>query len=166
MALINEGLHILQEKVALRASDIDTIYVNGYGFPIYRGGPLFYADQIGLQAVKEQLMAYQESHPKVWKIAPLLDAVIESGEPLHNYQARMTDINCLAQNVIKIIRTYLRAGFWKNCFTFSNQVSDLGRCFSGDLFTDFANFSNNAFCVSSNLTGVSINTLQMRSPAW
>jgi 3-hydroxyacyl-CoA dehydrogenase len=72
----------------LRASDIDTIYVNGYGFPIYRGGPLFYADQIGLQAVKEQLMDYQRSDPQVWKIAPLLDAVIESGKPLHKYQAQ------------------------------------------------------------------------------
>jgi 3-hydroxyacyl-CoA dehydrogenase len=88
MGLISEGLHILQEKVALRASDIDTIYVNGYGFPIYRGGPLFYADQIGLQAVKEQLMDYQRSDPQVWKIAPLLDAVIESGKPLHKYQAQ------------------------------------------------------------------------------
>ena len=47
-ALINEGARVLEDRLAMRASDIDTIYVNGYGFPAWRGGPMFYADRVGL----------------------------------------------------------------------------------------------------------------------
>src|SRR6185503_18937115 len=50
-ALANEGAHILEEGIALRASDIDMVYLAGYGFPPYRGGPMFYADTVGLASV-------------------------------------------------------------------------------------------------------------------
>ena len=50
-ALVNEGAHILEEGIALRASDIDMVYLTGYGFPPYRGGPMFYADTVGLDKV-------------------------------------------------------------------------------------------------------------------
>lgn len=50
-AMVNEGARILQEGIAQRASDIDIVYLNGYGFPVHRGGPMFYADQVGLPNV-------------------------------------------------------------------------------------------------------------------
>ena len=50
-ALVNEGAKILEEGIALRASDIDMVYLTGYGFPVYRGGPMFYADTVGLKNV-------------------------------------------------------------------------------------------------------------------
>ena len=50
-ALVNEGAYILEEGIALRASDIDMVYLTGYGFPPYRGGPMFYADTVGLDKV-------------------------------------------------------------------------------------------------------------------
>ena len=54
-ALVNEGARILEEGFALRASDIDIIYLNGYGFPAYRGGPMWYADTVGLKKVYERV---------------------------------------------------------------------------------------------------------------
>ncbi len=86
-ALINEGVHILSEKIALRASDIDTIYVHGYGFPIYRGGPMFYADQVGLDKIKTQLVSFQHEDPEFWSISPLLDVLIESNKKLNKVQS-------------------------------------------------------------------------------
>jgi 3-hydroxyacyl-CoA dehydrogenase len=57
-ALINEGAHVLEEGVAMRAVDIDIIYLTGYGFPAYRGGPMFYGDMVGLGRVVERLRAF------------------------------------------------------------------------------------------------------------
>jgi 3-hydroxyacyl-CoA dehydrogenase len=58
--MINEGARILEEGVAQRASDIDVIWVYGYGFPVWRGGPMFYADQVGLAYICERLRAFAE----------------------------------------------------------------------------------------------------------
>ena len=85
-ALIHEGLHILEEGIVSRASDIDTIYVHGYGFPIYRGGPMFYADQMGLSVLRDQLSHYRSEAEVSWSEVPLLDEIIASGKPLHKYQ--------------------------------------------------------------------------------
>ncbi|MCC6142544.1 MAG: enoyl-CoA hydratase/isomerase family protein [Candidatus Hydrogenedentes bacterium] len=71
-ALVNEGARILEEGIAQRPSDIDIIYVYGYGFPAFRGGPMFYADQVGLQTVYERIRAYEDRHGPLWKPAPLL----------------------------------------------------------------------------------------------
>jgi len=71
-AMINEGAKILDEKIALRASDIDTVWVNGYGFPAHRGGPMFYADTIGLAKILATVKAFRETHGKAWEPAPLL----------------------------------------------------------------------------------------------
>lgn len=80
-SLINEGARILEEGIALRASDIDVVYIAGYGFPDYRGGPMFYADTIGLpnilRAMHRFAMDYQ---PDAWEPAPLLKTLAaESG---------------------------------------------------------------------------------------
>ena len=52
--MVNEGAKILEERMAIRASDIDVVWVNGYGWPVYRGGPMFYADQVGLKAILDR----------------------------------------------------------------------------------------------------------------
>ena len=71
-ALANEGAKILAEGVALRASDIDLVYVNGYGFPAYRGGPMHFADTIGLAEVAERVRQFHAAHGDWWTPAPLL----------------------------------------------------------------------------------------------
>jgi 3-hydroxyacyl-CoA dehydrogenase len=71
-AMINEGAKILEEKIALRASDIDTVWINGYGFPAYRGGPMFYADTVGLAKILATVQEFRNKHGKSWEPAPLL----------------------------------------------------------------------------------------------
>ena len=71
--LVNEGAKILDEGIAQRPGDIDVIYVYGYGFPAYRGGPMFYADQVGLKEVYADIQHFHEVHGKLWKSAPLLE---------------------------------------------------------------------------------------------
>ena len=78
-ALINEGAWILEEGIAQRASDIDVIYVYGYGVPAYLGGPMFYADNVGLDKVYERVCAFAEQDPASWKPAPLLRKLAEEG---------------------------------------------------------------------------------------
>jgi 3-hydroxyacyl-CoA dehydrogenase len=72
-ALINEGVRILEEGIAQRASDIDIVYLTGYGFPVYRGGPLKYADEIGLFQVTQVCNKfYQSTNDDFWKPAQFL----------------------------------------------------------------------------------------------
>ena len=78
-ALINEGARVLDERIALRSGDIDTIYINGYGFPGYRGGPMFYADTVGLPKVFERVAAFHREHGQRWNPAPLLEKLARSG---------------------------------------------------------------------------------------
>ena len=73
--MINEGAKILEEKIASRASDIDVVWVNGYGWPVYRGGPMFYADTIGADRVLERMKAYQAQFGDAFKPSPLLERV-------------------------------------------------------------------------------------------
>jgi len=77
--LVNEGARLLEEGIALRAVDIDIIYLNGYGFPAYRGGPMFYADTVGLRNVYERVREFEREHGKLWTPAPLLKKLAEEG---------------------------------------------------------------------------------------
>ena len=79
LALINEGADILSEGVAQRAADIDVVYINGYGFPIWRGGPMFYANSIGLDKVLEKINKFAEKDEDFWKPADLLVALAIDG---------------------------------------------------------------------------------------
>ena len=72
-SMINEGAKILDEHVAERASDIDTIYMSGYGFPGYRGGPMWYADYVGLAKILARVKDFHASHGELWKPARLLE---------------------------------------------------------------------------------------------
>jgi 3-hydroxyacyl-CoA dehydrogenase len=77
-ALVNEGARILEEGYALRAVDIDIIYLNGYGFPAYRGGPMWYADTLGLRKVYERICEFHQEHGDLWEPAPLLRRLAET----------------------------------------------------------------------------------------
>ncbi len=78
--LINIGAQLLESGVAQRASDIDVVYVYGYGFPKHRGGPMYYADQIGLAKVYEDILAFQAEYGAAWKPAPLLERLAKAGK--------------------------------------------------------------------------------------
>jgi 3-hydroxyacyl-CoA dehydrogenase len=79
-ALVNEGARILEEGIALRAVDIDIIYLNGYGFPAYRGGPMWYADTVGLDKVYRRISKFHQQHGELWEPAPLLKRLAEEGK--------------------------------------------------------------------------------------
>ena len=78
-ALVNEGARILDEGYALRASDIDIIYLYGYGFPAFRGGPMFYADTVGLGSVLARVEEFHSQHGHWWRPARLLKELAERG---------------------------------------------------------------------------------------
>jgi 3-hydroxyacyl-CoA dehydrogenase len=79
-ALVNEGAKILEERIAARASDIDVVYVNGYGFPLWRGGPMFYADTVGLYNVLRSIRHYAQGYQgQAWEPAPLLVRLAAEG---------------------------------------------------------------------------------------
>jgi 3-hydroxyacyl-CoA dehydrogenase len=80
-ALANEGARILEEGIALRASDIDMVYLTGYGFPPYRGGPMFYADEVGLGSVLASIKEFQTGYQgRQWQVAPLLEKLAKAGK--------------------------------------------------------------------------------------
>jgi len=86
-ALVNEGAHILEEGYALRASDIDIIYINGYGFPAHRGGPMWYADTVGLKQVYERVCEFQRQHGENWRPAPLLKRLAGQGNTFAEFSS-------------------------------------------------------------------------------
>jgi 3-hydroxyacyl-CoA dehydrogenase len=80
-ALANEGARILEEGIALRASDVDMVYLTGYGFPAYRGGPMFYADTVGLDKVVAAIERFQKGYNgNQWQPAPLLVKLAKEGK--------------------------------------------------------------------------------------
>jgi 3-hydroxyacyl-CoA dehydrogenase len=84
-AMINEGAKILQEGVAARPVDIDMVWIHGYGFPVYRGGPMFYADQVGLKAIYDTILKYRDRFgPDFWTPAPLLAELAESSKGFYS----------------------------------------------------------------------------------
>lgn len=86
--LVNEGARILEEGIALRASDIDIVYINGYGFPAYRGGPMFYADQIGLDKVCEDFKQFRQQYGDFWQPAPLLEKLALEGKGFKDFDQK------------------------------------------------------------------------------
>jgi len=86
-ALVNEGAKILDEGYALRAADIDVIYLTGYGFPGFRGGPMFYADRVGLAQVYDRVAAFHREHGARWTPAPLLERLAREGSTFRAFDA-------------------------------------------------------------------------------
>jgi 3-hydroxyacyl-CoA dehydrogenase len=86
LALVDEGAHILEEGIARRAADIDVIWCNGYGYPRTRGGPMFYADTLGLPAVLERIRALAAAHgARFWTPSPLLERLAREGRSFAAY---------------------------------------------------------------------------------
>ena len=84
--MINEGAKILEEGKAIRSSDIDVIWVNGYNWPAYRGGPMFFADQVGLANVVAKLREFESRFGADWTPAPLLVTLAEAGKRFQDYR--------------------------------------------------------------------------------
>ncbi|SNZ07157.1 FAD-dependent oxidoreductase [Cohaesibacter gelatinilyticus] len=84
--MINEGCKILQEKIALRPVDIDMVLLNGYGYPVWRGGPMFAADQLGLADIVRTLKEMEAEYGEGWEVSPVLAACIERGMKLAEWQ--------------------------------------------------------------------------------
>jgi 3-hydroxyacyl-CoA dehydrogenase len=85
LALVNEGARALADGVAARASDIDVIYVNGYGFPGWRGGPMFCADRLGLRHVLDRISAFHRDLGERWRPAPLLAELAAAGQTFREW---------------------------------------------------------------------------------
>lgn len=88
-ALINEGARIVEEGIAQRSSDVDLVYLNGYGFPAYRGGPMFYADRVGLSSVARALRriaALAGADAAFWTPAPLLVRLVQEGKTFSEFK--------------------------------------------------------------------------------
>ena len=81
-ALVNEGARLLDEGIAARASDIDVIYLTGYGFPAHRGGPMRYADEVGLYRVARTMKAFAAQGDPFWEPAPLIASLVAKGMSL------------------------------------------------------------------------------------
>jgi 3-hydroxyacyl-CoA dehydrogenase len=84
--MINEGAKILEERIAIRASDIDIVWINGYGWPPYRGGPMFYADTIGLQTVVDKLELHAPKFGTNFSVSPLLKQLAAEGRKLSEFR--------------------------------------------------------------------------------
>jgi 3-hydroxyacyl-CoA dehydrogenase len=89
-ALANEGARVLEDGFALRAGDIDVVYVYGFGFPRYRGGPMFYADTIGLPTVLSRVNEYRARFGDYWQPAPLLEKLVAEGRGFYTEAGAVT----------------------------------------------------------------------------
>ncbi len=85
-ALVNEAAKILAEGIAARPGDVDVVYVYGYGFPAFRGGPLRWADSVGLRRVVDEMLGFAKTHGEVWEPAPLLRELAEGGGTFGGWQ--------------------------------------------------------------------------------
>jgi 3-hydroxyacyl-CoA dehydrogenase len=87
-ALVNEGARILAEGFALRAVDIDIIYIYGYGFPAKRGGPMWYADTVGLKKVYDRICQLEQQHDGLWQPAALLQQLAAAGRSFADFDQK------------------------------------------------------------------------------
>lgn len=78
-AMVNEGAKVVEEGIALRPLDVDVTFLSGYGFPRHRGGPMKYADMVGLDKVLADLREFAQEDPLFWKPAPLLEKLVAEG---------------------------------------------------------------------------------------
>ena len=91
-ALLNEGFRILQERIVQRASDIDVVWTSGYGFPRYRGGPMFYAETMGLGKLLDGIRHYsRELGPMHWEPAPLLVELVRDGRSIAEWESAQVE---------------------------------------------------------------------------
>ena len=101
-ALVNEGARILQEGFADRAADIDTIYLNGYGFPSARGGPMAYADSVGLNNVYARIAEFHRAHGEQWEATPLLKQLAEQNKTFAQFDQQKSEENRVTETSPRI----------------------------------------------------------------
>lgn len=94
--MINEGAKILDEGYALRAGDVDVIYLTGYGFPAYRGGPMWYADTVGLRKIRDRIRDFQAQHGEFWEPAPLLNKLADQDSTFAAWDAAHEQTHAVA----------------------------------------------------------------------
>jgi len=82
-ALANEGMRVFEDGFATRFSDIDVIYAYGFGYPRHRGGPMFYADTVGLPTILQRVKDYRARFGNHWEAAPLLEKMVKDGKKLY-----------------------------------------------------------------------------------
>ncbi|MEZ5922753.1 MAG: 3-hydroxyacyl-CoA dehydrogenase NAD-binding domain-containing protein [Hyphomicrobiaceae bacterium] len=87
--LVNEGARVLEEGIAVRASDIDLVWINGYGFPAWRGGPMHWADSTGLGAILDGIKELAKAHD-YWEPAPLLERLVREGKTFSDLDSKET----------------------------------------------------------------------------
>jgi 3-hydroxyacyl-CoA dehydrogenase len=85
--LVNEGARLLEDGIAIRPSDIDVVYINGYGFPEVSGGPMFWADKQGLDNILRDIEKFREEYGEFWRPAPLLERLVKEGRTFASLQA-------------------------------------------------------------------------------
>jgi 3-hydroxyacyl-CoA dehydrogenase len=86
-AMINEGANVVHQRIALRPLDVDVVFLSGYGFPRHRGGPMHYADSVGLAQILADIRGYAAEDPAFWKPSPLLVQLAESGRTFGSLNA-------------------------------------------------------------------------------
>ncbi|MBV9104324.1 MAG: enoyl-CoA hydratase/isomerase family protein, partial [Candidatus Eremiobacteraeota bacterium] len=91
-ALINEGANVLYDGIALRSSDIDIVWIYGYGFPPFRGGPMYYADTLGLKRVLAEVERFHGEFGVRWKPSPLLVELATTGKTFSSYRPALTEV--------------------------------------------------------------------------
>jgi len=84
--MINEGARLLEQGIALRSSDIDIVYITGYGFPRHHGGPMYYADRIGLAEVYADIKRLHQQYGYWWQPAPLIERLVREGKRFSDLQ--------------------------------------------------------------------------------
>jgi 3-hydroxyacyl-CoA dehydrogenase len=87
---INEICQILEEDKAIRASDVDVMWLNGFGFPRYRGGPMYWGDTIGAMEIYNQMAAWHQRYGERWKPSQLLHDIAHSGGQLHKITSNVS----------------------------------------------------------------------------
>jgi len=88
LPLVNEGANILLDGTAIRPGDIDIVWIYGYGFPAFRGGPMHWADTLGLTNVRDEMRRFEQQHGERWKPSPLIEELAASGHSFADYTAR------------------------------------------------------------------------------
>ena len=79
-AMVNEGANVVAQGIALRPLDVDVTFLYGYGFPRHRGGPMKYADMVGLDKVLDDIREFAKEDPLFWKPSPLLERLVAEGK--------------------------------------------------------------------------------------
>ena len=120
--MVNEGAKLLEQGIALRPSDIDIVYVTGYGFPAQHGGPMYYADRIGLAEVLADVKRFHAEYGFWWKPAPLLERLAREG-PCRMHNSMTAD--CFIAGVSSRDRPTTRAVRVSGCSSWTHVGSNV-----------------------------------------